>query len=341
MENKKAPQIMKRSERGVIDKAVSGAVNYGDDAESVLARMYGVPSLDKLSDDQVYGLFGKARDLTGHLGLDTHSISDADPKALQKLLAKEYGPIEQNIPALITESDPEKFIKKYNQAAKLGYASPDALDELVGGRALGMQQPSYDKQSGILVPKSIAIAPEGSVQSRAGVTLHEGSHALDDIMGETNSRPYDWDAVVEARKNQESPFDAIRRITKGHHPGVDNYELDKATQFLRGSSSLDKASEKAVAQRAADVTRKMFGEGFKKIRSVVGPAVGVGGALLAGSADEALADTFVPGGVESLGKGSDLPQYADDTGAVQAAASSATDPNIRRMALQELKNRSR
>jgi hypothetical protein len=77
-----------------------------------------------------------------------------------------------------------------------------------------------------------------------------------------------------------------------------------------------------------------------KLGAAIVPGLGVAGALMAGSADEALANAVVPGGIEGVGEGSDQPMQ-DDTAQVKTYAESATDPNLRRMALQELRNRGR
>ena len=81
---------------------------------------------------------------------------------------------------------------------------------------------------------------------------------------------------------------------------------------------------------------KRAGTGLKKL-GMIGGLVGAG---LAGSASDAMADVLVPGGVEGAGAGSDLP-VQDDTAQINMLADSSTDPNIRRMALQELRNRGR
>ena len=77
-----------------------------------------------------------------------------------------------------------------------------------------------------------------------------------------------------------------------------------------------------------------------KLGMAMGPIGALAGAALAGSADEALANAVIPGGIEGLGQGSDM-AMEDDTAQVQMAAEAATDHNLRRMALQELKSRSR
>jgi hypothetical protein len=296
MENKKI-QVMKRSERGAIDKALSGAINQGEDAEAILKRMYGDIPLEKLSDDQVYSLLDKASELTGHLGLEKHGISDADPKAVQKLLKKEYGFVEDIVPAIISEQDPEKFVKKYNKASKLGYADPKYLEDIMSGNSMGLEIPGYEQKSGLMIPKTIATSPQGNPLRQAGVGLHEMEHGVDDIVGDYESRPYKWDAVAEARKGKQSPFEALRGITKGHHAGRDNFELEKANELIKGSSQLDDASKSAIRKRAQDIAEKMFGKGYTKVRAVA-PILGGAAGLAASAAAEAF-------DAESAGEGSD------------------------------------
>lgn len=86
------------------------------------------------------------------------------------------------------------------------------------------------------------------------------------------------------------------------------------------------------AMQKAAKTAGRFG---KKGLAAIGP-IGAGiGAVLAGSAEDALAG-FVPGGVDSAGEGSDLP-VEDDTAQIKMLAETATDPNVRRQAIQALR----
>jgi hypothetical protein len=330
MENKKLfPQIMKRSERGAIDKAVSSAVNYGDDAESILKRMYGDIPLDQLSDDQVYRLLDKASELTGHLGLEKHGISDADPKAVQKLIKKEYGHLSEAIPAFISEKDPEKFIKKFKKAQELGYVDESYLNNLLHGESMGLEIPSMDLDSRMLVPKAVLVSPQGSPLRQAGTGLHEFEHAQDEVMsGLHDSRSYDWD-ISQSRRDKKSPFDAIRSITKGHMPGRENFELEKSNELLRGVPSIDPKSASVIKKRAKDLTETIFGKGYGKVRAV---APFLGGA--AGLAASAAAEAF---DAEDAGEGSDLAM--EDRASLSPLARTATDPSIANAARKEMQMR--
>lgn len=97
-------------------------------------------------------------------------------------------------------------------------------------------------------------------------------------------------------------------------------------------------SVKKVAEKGTqldDFMRKL-----SKGSKAVGGVAAIPAALMAGSASDAMADAIIPGGVEGVGKGSDMPMQ-DDTNQIKTYAESATDPNLRRMALQELRNRNR
>jgi hypothetical protein len=97
-------------------------------------------------------------------------------------------------------------------------------------------------------------------------------------------------------------------------------------------------AQKAKSEKAGKLAKAFAGKG--KLGMAMGPIGALAGAALAGSADEAFANAVIPGGLEGVGAGSDMPME-DDTAQVEMAAQAATDPNMRRMALQELKNRSR
>jgi hypothetical protein len=312
-----APQIMKRSERGVLDKALSQTVNAGEDAEAALRRLYSVGKLSEMSDQNVRNLLGRASELTGHLGLEKHGLSDADPDVVKKLLQKEYGYIEDVIPAVITDSDPESFIKKIKRAQKLGYITEDVLPELMEGNAAGMQIPAIDKSTGIYAPKAILVGPDGSPLKRAGVGMHEMQHPLDDLLGATESRPYDMGNVANIRKTSDNPFDALKAYTKDHHPGSDVFELDKANQILKGGQDFDATQQAQLRARALQGLTNRFGEGYTKTRSVASPF----GAMAA-----MLGDIYRP---EELPKANPVAQkqIAD---AYAAMKHDPTNPEVRR-----------
>jgi hypothetical protein len=91
---------------------------------------------------------------------------------------------------------------------------------------------------------------------------------------------------------------------------------------------------------AEDIKKRGKVPKIGKIAAAIGPIGALAGAALAGSADEALANAVIPGGLEGVGEGSDMPMQ-DDTQQIKTYSESASDPNLRRMALQELRNRSR
>jgi hypothetical protein len=100
--------------------------------------------------------------------------------------------------------------------------------------------------------------------------------------------------------------------------------------------------DKIKAEKRSGLAKALSGasKNTGKLGMALGPIGAIAGAALAGSADEALANAVIPGGIEGAGAGSDRPME-DDTAQVQMMADSATDPNIRRAALQELRNRGR
>jgi hypothetical protein len=101
------------------------------------------------------------------------------------------------------------------------------------------------------------------------------------------------------------------------------------------SKLVDKMQETVRATGLDDHLRKLA-----KGSKAIGGIAAIPAALMAGRADQAMADVLIPGGLEGAGEGSDIPMQ-DDTPQVEMMSNYATDPNMRRMALQELRSRRR
>jgi hypothetical protein len=152
--------------------------------------------------------------------------------------------------------------------------------------ALGLYDPSAKKI------ELLADEVKKSPQKAGAAALHEGRHQLDNIlMGSPNTsspvdlKDIDFKDKVKRMGMTLDPSDAYEYVAanpnKPHHLLLSGRNVDKS--FGRGGL-------------ASYLKGGKFG--------MLPGAIGVGGALLAGSADEALADVIIPGGVESLGKGS-------------------------------------
>lgn len=124
-------------------------------------------------------------------------------------------------------------------------------------------------------------------------------------------------------KKQVSPVENVINYNDFKKPSVQNLpeKIYDAGAAKREYEAMKKASSRA----------KSLGK-----LGLIGGLVGAG---LAGSADEALANAVIPGGLEGAGAGSDQ-AMADETSQLEMMAQSATDPQVRKQALLELlKNR--
>lgn len=161
---------------------------------------------------------------------------------------------------------------------------------------------------------------KSSPERAVGTVLHEAGHQYDDKILGTRGKELNLKDLRKAKSGgmnlkQMDPLQVYEDVVGvGHHAKIP--KLREGTYGFGALKSLLKSGT------------------FK------GLAPAAVGAAFAGSASDALADTVVPGGVESVGEGSDMPMM-DDTPQVQMAAEAATDPNLKRAALKELRDRSR
>jgi len=288
-----APEIMIPSERGKLDKALSQVVNAGETSEDALRRLY-LPknrALSDMTDFQIGGLHDKSTDLLGHLALEKHGISDADPKMVQKLLKKEYGGVADALPSIIAENDPQTALKKYMKAKELGYLSPEDVDDLMFKSIYGVETPFADKAGKIAGPAGIAIAPGLAPVRAAGVGLHEFTHGIEDV--ETGNPGYqDYKRnLAEIRKQTNDPIEAMKMRTAGHHEYDPHFETAKANNIIKGVEDLDDIKKAKLKRELVGRLSEQFGEGFKKVRSVapvIGPAIGAYAALNSGDAAAAI-----------------------------------------------------
>jgi hypothetical protein len=200
----------------------------------------------------------------------------------------------------------------------------------MSGNSMGIEIPGYEEKSGLLVPRTIATSPQGNPLRQAGVGMHEMEHGVDDVVGDYKSNNYNWDSVGDSRKNKKSPFDALRGITRGHHAGRDNFELEKANELIKGTSQLDDASKSAIRKRAQDVAERIFGKGYTKVRAIA-PVLGGAAGLAASAAAEAF-------DAEDAGRGSDLPMQ-DDSATLRTMSQYASNPQDSMAAMKEVKMR--
>lgn len=79
--------------------------------------------------------------------------------------------------------------------------------------------------------------------------------------------------------------------------------------------------EKMRAEKRGGLAKSLAGakKGLGKLGMALGPIGAIGGALMAGSADEALANTVIPGGIEGLGQGSDQMLSPEQEQSVEAS----------------------
>lgn len=136
------------------------------------------------------------------------------------------------------------------------------------------------------------------------------------------------EAQAEIAKKQ-----ALTALNKGKQPVEDVLDY---SQWLKKPKATN-LPEKTINYndiRKDYAAMKKAGKGVGKL-GVMGGLLAAG---LAGTADEAFANAVIPGGLEGAGAGSDL-SMQDDTPKLEMLSQSATDPEVRRAALLELKNR--
>lgn len=159
---------------------------------------------------------------------------------------------------------------------------------------------------------------KNSPEDAVGTVLHEAGHQYDDKILNSSGQPI---------SNKEL------RLAKAKGLDLKNMDPMQVYEELVGVKHHAKIPKLREGTYGFGALKSLLKSGTFKGLAPVGV-----GAALAGSADEALADVVIPGGAESLGKDSDK-QMEDDTPQVKMMAESATDHNVKRMALQELKNR--
>lgn len=157
-----------------------------------------------------------------------------------------------------------------------------------------------------------------SPEDAVGTVLHEAGHQYDDKILGASGKPVG---------NKEL------RLAKAKGLDLKNMDPMQVYEELVGAGHHAKIPKLREGSYGFGALKSLLKSGTFKGLAPVGV-----GAALAGSADEALAETIIPGGLDSLGKDSDK-QIEDDTPQIKMMAESANDPNVKRMALQELKNR--
>lgn len=153
-----------------------------------------------------------------------------------------------------------------------------------------------------------------------GSFFHEGSHAYDHLkqgyVPEKNIEKSVMQKSPKAFKDLD-PTEAYELINSkvGHHKYI--------PEFREGSVGL--GGLKALAKHG-------------KRLAVSAPLIG--GAISAAMSGDASAAIPLLGEADEVGKGSDIVN-SDDSRMVEQASQNAADPNIRKMAIQELRNRNR
>lgn len=152
-------------------------------------------------------------------------------------------------------------------------------------RALGLYYPG--RKAIELDQDMVKSSPRGAVST----LFHEAGHQYEDVVLEAPYYPErDSAKLVEEIEMQKrinpdlDPSEMARTKFRGHHVQIPGLRDDKIFELGALKSYLKSG----------------------KFRSMLPGAVGAGvGAALAGSASDALAEAVVPGGVDSVGEGSD------------------------------------
>lgn len=188
----------------------------------------------------------------------------------------------------------------------------DSLDMLEFKRKLSQLDKTPVEMVGDLSEKKIKDLPVEKIDTKQ-LQQVKGSEALADTFSKIAKRRAS--RAVGQGRTQSSGI-----------PG-DTLDYTKLKQEFKAKEKAERDSRFAKALKKTG-----------KLGAAIGPIGALAGAALAGSVDEALANAVIPGGIEGVGAGSDRPME-DDTAQVKMLSESATDPNLRRAALQELRNR--
>lgn len=183
------------------------------------------------------------------------------------------------------------------------------------------------KADGAYSPKSSRIELDANLVRRSpreavATLFHEKAHNYDDkVLKIPGSDVMDFEALKQAQKINPNitAEEAYELVGKRHHA-----KIPKLREGTFGLGALKSYLKNNGVFRA------------------VGPVAAIGGALAAGSASDALADTVIPGGVESVGEGSDQVLNPDQQQSVDASRQlSAGEPmnQARFQALQKMVKR--
>lgn len=133
------------------------------------------------------------------------------------------------------------------------------------------------------------------------------------------------------------PYNLLNNAIKPAFEEVKKTPYDPKVSRSNILSVLENAihSVRHSANPAAELA-KNAGKYASKIKSVAGPSVGLGAALMAGSASDALAEV-VPGGVEDVGKGSDKALLEAQERDVELVRDTRKEDKLSRTKLEALK----
>lgn len=229
-----------------------------------------------------------------------------------------------NIPVPDKRASKNKIVDFLNQHAEQRY--PEVKGEIVLGDEL--LDSSGRKAEALFHPRTGKIelaediAKKDPIKALSGI-FHEKAHGFDQVNKLPSIDKMDYEALDAALKiNPDLTPDQKYEILAGKHHGKIK-GLREGTFGLGALKSYLKSGN---------------------FKSILPGAVSLGaGAALAGSASDALADTIVPGGVESAGEGSDVtglsPEQQQSVDASRELTGGAPLNQARLRALQKMLGR--
>lgn len=150
------------------------------------------------------------------------------------------------------------------------------------------------KAHGLYFPhnKKVIVNNTDDLLELLATTVHEGAHGYDSQSENYSSKEL----------NKKALLDELKKLNEGSRKKPINAE--EAYDLLAKGHHLRLPSKRDANTFGAGALKSFLKSG--KFKSLI-PGAGAAGAALAGSADEALADALIPGGLEAVGRGSDKP----------------------------------
>jgi hypothetical protein len=173
-----------------------------------------------------------------------------------------------------------------------------------------------------LPQKAKKITPEERLQKQLD---------FEQKMKQLKNAPVEMSGELSSKMTKDLPVEHIDKLQSAPLKKADDamaqIAAKRAAKVPAAEYVYDAGKEKADyiakmrAEKRGGLAKTMAGakKGLGKLGMTLGPIGAIGGALMAGSADEALANAVVPGGIEGLGQGSDQMLTPEQEQSVEAS----------------------